>query len=298
MTRLPAFDRHTPDSVEGVSELLDHYGEDAIVYAGGTELFLLFKLGLAEYRHVIDLKGVEELHRIERRDGSLRIGAAETHRSIERHPEVRRGWPALAGMERGVGNLRVRTMGTIGGNLCFADPHSDPATFLLIVEAEVEARRGGGDARRMDIAEFVQGPFENALERGEILTSVVVPDGPADAAVAHRKFVLSERPAITVACHLRIEEGMLAEVRLAVGSAGVKATRALAAEEILNGTPVAEIDRAFEQAGPLAADAAEPVEDANGSVDYKRHIVAVLSRRVVSETTAEARRRASGAAAG
>ncbi|MGH2986049.1 MAG: FAD binding domain-containing protein, partial [Solirubrobacterales bacterium] len=170
MTTLPPFERHRPASVEEATELFERHGDDAVAYVGGTELFLLFKFGFAEYAHVIDLKAIEELRGIERSDGQLRIGAAETHRAIERHPTVRAEWPALAAMERGVGNLRVRTMGSIGGNLCFADPHSDPATFLLATKGLVEARRGGGEARRISLGEFVRGPFDTALEQGEVLT--------------------------------------------------------------------------------------------------------------------------------
>ena len=237
MTALPPFERHRPTTVEEATELFERHGDDAIAYVGGTELFLLFKLGFADYGHVIDLKAIDELRGIERSDGMLRIGAAETHRAIERDPTVRAEWPALAAMERGVGNLRVRTMGSIGGNLCFADPHSDPATFLLAMDAELEARRGGGEARRIGVGEFVSGPFENALEEGELLTAVLVPALAPGAAIVHQKFVLYERPAITVACHLRVDGERLADVRVAVGSAGVRAARAGAAEEVLGGAP-------------------------------------------------------------
>jgi carbon-monoxide dehydrogenase medium subunit len=285
---VPAFERHRPTTVEEATELLEHYGDDAIAYVGGTELFLLYKLGFADYAHVIDLKAIDELRGIERRDGMLRIGAAETHRAIERHPTVRAEWPALAAMERGVGNLRVRTMGSIGGNLCFADPHSDPATFLLALDAVLEARRGGGEPRRIEIAEFVSGPFENTLEDGELLSAALVPALAPGAVIVHHKFVLHERPAITVACHLRLDDGRLADVRLAVGSAGVRAVRASEGEELLRGVAVGELEGALERVGELVGDAAEPVEDANGSVDYKLHLVAVLSRRAVRATVAEA----------
>jgi aerobic carbon-monoxide dehydrogenase medium subunit len=290
VTRLPPFERHRPTTVEEATELLERYGDDAIAYVGGTELFLLYKLGFADYAHVIDLKAIDELRGIERRDGMLRIGAAETHRAIERHPTVRAEWPALATMERDVGNLRVRTMGSIGGNLCFADPHSDPATFLFALDGALEARGGGGAPRRIEIGEFVSGPFENALEQGELLTAVLVPAPAPGAAIVHRKFVLHERPAITVACHLRVDGERLADVRLAVGSAGVRATRAGAAEEVLGGASGRELDGALERAGKFAADAAEPVQDANGSVAYKRHLVGVLGRRAVRAAIAEARR--------
>ena len=229
MTTLPAFDRHRPTSVGEATEMLASYGEDAVVYVGGTELFLLFKLGFAEYPHVIDLKGIPELSGIERRDGALRIGATETHRAIERDPLVREGWPSLAEMERGVGNLRVRTMGSIGGNLCFGDPHSDPATYLLAAGATLEARQGADGRREIPLGSFSTGPFENALDDGELLAGVSVPALAPGAAIAHRKFVLTERPAITVAAHLRLDSGSLADVRLAVGSAGTRASRAEAA---------------------------------------------------------------------
>jgi aerobic carbon-monoxide dehydrogenase medium subunit len=291
VTRLPPFDRHRPATVEQATELLERYGDEAIAYVGGTELFLLYKLGFADYGHVIDLKAIDELRGIERDDdGMLRIGAAETHRAIERHPTVRADWPALATMERGVGNLRVRTMGSIGGNLCFADPHSDPATFLLALDAELEARRGGADPRRIAVGEFVGGPYENTLEAGELLTGVVVPSPVPGAAIVHRKFILHERPAITVACHLRLDGDQLADVRLAVGSAGVRAARATAAEELLDETSVGELELVLARAGKLVAAAAEPVEDANGSVQYKRHLVEVLTGRAVRAVVAEATR--------
>jgi aerobic carbon-monoxide dehydrogenase medium subunit len=288
VTALPPFERHRPGTVEEATELLDEHGDDAVVYVGGSELFLLFKLGFAESSHLIDLKAIEELRGIERSGGMLRIGAAETHRAIERNPMVRAELPALAAMERGVGNLRVRTQGSIGGNLCFADPHSDPATFLLAVEGLVEARRGRGEARRIPVGELVSGPFENTLSPGELLTAVLVPQQAPGAVVVHRKFVLHERPAITVTCHLRVDGERLADVRLAVGSAGVIAVRAGEAEELLNGAAASALDGVLDQAGDLAADAAAPVEDANGSIEYKRHLVSVLSGRAVRAAIAEA----------
>ena len=287
MTVLPPFERHQPASLEEAGELFDRFGDGAVAYAGGTELFLLFKFGFAEYPHVIDLKGIPELRGIAGENGSLRIGAVETHRAIERDPVVRDGWPALAAMERQVGNLRVRTMGSLGGNLCFADPHSDPSTFLQAMDAEVEARRGGGAARRIPLTEFVTGPYENALEPGELLTAVLVPRLAAGAAIAHRKFVLHERPAITVACRARLAGDSVEDLALAVGSAGVVAVRVRAAEELVTGGNAGGIE--FGRVGELAADAADPVEDGNGSVEYKRHMVGVMAMRAIEDALAQAR---------
>ncbi len=287
MTVLPEFDLHRPGDVAEATELLATHGEDAVVYVGGTELFLLFKLGFAEYPHLIDLKGIDDLFGIERRDGELRIGAAETHRSIERDPLVRDQWRSLAEMERGVGNLRVRTMGSIGGNLCFGDPHSDPATYLLAAGARLEARKGAAERREIPLESFTTGPFENALADGELLAGVLVPALAPGAAIVHRKFVLTERPAITVAAHLRRDGSRLADVRLAVGSAGNRPSRVEAAEALLNGLGADQLQGALAEVGGLAADAADPVEDANGSVEYKRHLVGVIAGRVLGEALAE-----------
>src|SRR4029077_1999458 len=119
-----------------VDDLLAQHGDDAVVYCGGTELLLVLKLGLAAYPNLLDLKGIPELRVFEERDGTLRIGAAVTHRELESSPLVHRLVPALAEMERRVANVRVRSVGTLGGNLCFSDPHSDPATLLLALDAE------------------------------------------------------------------------------------------------------------------------------------------------------------------
>src|SRR5262249_18008335 len=154
---------------EEATELLERYEEDAALYCGGTELLLLLKLGFASFGHLVDLKPVEELRGIRMDDGELVVGAAGTHRRLERSQLVLDRLPALAAMERRVANLRVREVGTLGGNLCFSDPHSDPATFLLALDAEVECRRGGEAARRIPVGEFVTGPYETALGKGEVL---------------------------------------------------------------------------------------------------------------------------------
>src|SRR5437763_7352683 len=186
MTLAP-FALHRPRSVPEAEELLARYGDDAALYCGGTELLLVMKLGLASYPNLVDLKGIPELHVLEEREGELRVGAAVTHHQLECSPLVRRLVPPLAEMERRVANVRVRSVGTLGGNLCFSDPHSDPATFLLALDAEVECRKGGGKPRRLPIGEFVLGPHRTALEEGELLLSVRVPVPPPDSRIVHRK---------------------------------------------------------------------------------------------------------------
>lgn len=276
---LPPFQLHRPSTLEEASALLQRYGAAAL-YCGGTELLLLLKLRLAAFDHLIDLKGIEELRGVRVEDGALVIGAAVTHRALERHPLVRDRLPALAAMERQVANIRVRSAGTLGGNLCFADPHSDPATFLLALGAALECRRGGGKPRRLPLADFLAGPYQTALEPGEVLTAVRVPLPAAGSAVVHEKLAFRERPAVTVTCLARVEEGRVAEARVAVGSVGPRPLRAAEAEGLLLGLDARRpAPAALEEAGAAAAAACGAVDDAHGSAEYKRHLVSVLVQR-------------------
>jgi carbon-monoxide dehydrogenase medium subunit len=182
-------------------------------------------------------------------------------------------------MERRVANVRVRSVGTLGGNLCFSDPHSDPATFLLASGAELVCRRGAAE-RTIPIGEFVRGPYETALGPHELLTEIRIPVLPAGtAAFVHEKFATHERPALTVSCFMRAEDGHVAEARIAVGSVSATPGRVSEAENLLLGLHVESGADQLRVAGEIAADAVAPLADLNGSVEYKRNLVRVFVSR-------------------
>jgi carbon-monoxide dehydrogenase medium subunit len=240
---------------------------------------------MTEFTSLVDVKGIPELHSLSA-NGELTIGAAVTHRELERSELVQRGWPALALMERHVGNLRVRNTGTIGGNLCFADPHSDPATFLLAGGGELSLQRGDGPARRLGVDEFVRAPYLTALEPAELLVSIHLPRLPEGSRLVHRKISFRERPAATVAVRLDMSDGVIASARLAIGSACARPVRATAAEDLLTGAAAASVDVAA--VGEAAAADIDPIEDLNGAADYKQQLVRVLTTRAFGEALPEA----------
>ena len=288
MTRLAPFELHRAGSVAEATALLGEYGDDAALYCGGTELLLLMKLGFAAYGHLVDVKPIDELAGIAVQDDILRIGAGVTHRAIERSPIVADGWPQLVAMERRVANVRVRTSGSLGGNLAFADPHSDPASFLLVTEARLVL--GHGDQRRrLPLSTFVLGPYTTALEPGELVVAIEVPSLPAHSGMAHLRFAFHERPAVTVSCLVQVDGERIAAARIAVGSVGLSAVRVAGSEAILVDLDAAEPDPSvLAAAGQAAADASDPVADSNGSADYKRHLVGVLVGRAVRAAIADA----------
>ena len=279
---LPSFELHRASSLDEATDLLGRFGDDGIAIAGGTELLLLLKLGFSTYDHLVDVRAIPELSGIRVENGYLEIGAATTHRQIERSALARERIPALAAMERSVANIRVRTAGTLGGNLCFADPHSDPATFLLAAGADVVVRRGGAPPRVLSMQELTRGPYETALEEGDLLAQIRVPVTSRGIGIAHHKLAFRERPAVTVAAWVRVAQGSLAEARIAVGSVGPVAVRAAAAESLLLA------GGAVDDVAEAAAEESGAVGDANGSEEYKRQLVRVL----VGRALAEARERA------
>src|SRR4030095_6639540 len=125
MMPLRKFTIHQPKSVAEASQMLAQFGETSRLYAGGTELLLAMKHDLLRYENLIDVKTIPGLDKIETRGSSIVIGSGVTHRALERSNVIKEKLPVLAEMESKVANIRVRASGTLGGNLCFAEPHSD-----------------------------------------------------------------------------------------------------------------------------------------------------------------------------
>lgn len=283
---LMPFELCEPVSVAEASELLARHGEAARLYAGGTELLLVMKEGLAHYDYLVNVKTIPGLAGVRLgSDGALRIGAATPHRALERDPGVRERFPALARMEGDVANVRVREVGTLGGNLCFAEPHSDPGTLLQVYDATVRLERAGG-ARTIPLETLFVGPFETCLEADELLTEVVVPPLPARSAAAYLKFGFLERPSVGVAVAVSLDDGHVAGARIAVGCVGPTPRRMRDAEAVIMGQAVAGSAAALAEAGRTAGRAADAVTDLHGSAEYKAHLVGVLIRRAYQEALA------------
>lgn len=280
---LKPFVIHEPQTSHQASELLNEYGWDATVYAGGTELLLVMKEGLASYSHLINIKTINEIHTIQLIDGdpTLRIGAGVTHRTIETSPVIAAHAPLLAEMERSLANVRVRTMGTLAGNLCFAEPHSDPATVCMAWPGTSFELTSTDGIRQVLPDEFFIDLFMTARQENEIMTAIHFPLLPSGTGSAYHKFVLLERPSASAAAFVSVTGGTITSARLAVGSVGPVPYRAITAENLLVGEkPGEDLYRATAEA---AASAADPVNDLYGSVEYKRQLIRVLTRQALQQ---------------
>jgi carbon-monoxide dehydrogenase medium subunit len=287
MTPLPRFDIHQPGCTAEASQMLAHYGEEAGIYAGGTELLLAMKHRALSYRHLIDLKVIPGLDSISAVGDSLVIGATSTHRSIERSALVRQRQPVFADLESQVANVRVRSTGTLGGNLCFAEPHSDPATLLLVLGGTVRLE-GLSGTRELTVDKLFSGAYANHLRPDEILTKIMVPCAKPTHRAAYMKFQVHERPTLGLGLWLETPDdgSTFTGARVALGCACPFPTRALAAEELLTGSR-REAERRLPQAADAIGAAADLADDHEGGVDYKRHLIHVFMRRVFRKALGE-----------
>ena len=216
----------------------------------------------------------------------IQIGATATHRSLERSPVLKNYLPVFVEMERLVANTRVRNTGTLGGNLCFAEPHSDPSTLLAVLGAHVVAE-GPQGRREIPMNEFFVGAYETCLRRDELLTAVEVPAAKPQQRMAYLKFQVHERPMLGLALALETpDEGQsFTGARVAAGCVSPFARRSAQAERLLTGSRSA-VEGNLPGAADALADDAELADDSEGSADYKRNLIQVFLRRAFRKAIA------------
>lgn len=284
MMPLRRFTIDQPKSVKEAAEMLAHHGENGRLYAGGTELLLAMKHDLLRYEHLVDVKTVPDLNRISVGNGSLHIGSTVTHRALEKSAEAREHCPVLVEMEHNVANVRVRATGTLGGNLCFAEPHSDPAALLLALEAHVHVA-GKNGSRTLGIDELIQGAYETALAPDELMTGIDIPLTAKNKRAAYMKFQIKERPTLGLAVVMDVDGNNIKSARAVVGSVSPKPARSDQVDKMLAG-PRGEVEKRLADAAEELAKVADPVDDLEGSAEYKRHLIGVFLKRAFAKAMA------------
>ena len=275
---LRRFRLEEPESAAEVSELLGRFGDSAKIYAGGTELLLAMKEGLVHYERLINVKQLKGFGEVAGDNGSIKIGALCTHRQLETSSLLQEKLPSLVKLEQNVANVRVRQAGSIGGNLCFAEPHADPGTLLMALGAKMIAEKSAGK-REIAAEKFFVDAYETSLQGDEFLTEIHVPAPTANSRSAYLKFGYLERPSVGVAVALTFTGTTVDDVRIAVGCAGPAPKRVAEAEALLTGKSKDEAVALLPQAGAIAGRASEAISDLHGAQDYKEHIVGVLVKR-------------------
>lgn len=284
----PPFDYYAPSSIDEALELLARHGGDARLLAGGQSLVPLLNFRLSAPAVLVDLNRVAGLSYIKEANGRLRMGAMTRQREIEFSPLVSRRLPLLAQATRWVGHLPTRTRGTIGGSIAHADPAAEYPTVATALDAELVIRGPGGE-RVARPAEFFQGLMTTALNPGEMLTEVRMPVAQPNSGCAFEEFSRrhGDFAIVGIAAMVVADGDRCRQARIAACGVGAIAMRLRGAEEILERGGLGE--RNIDDAAARASELVDPAQDLHASVEYRRHLTLVLTRRALIRAIERAR---------
>lgn len=286
------FEYAAPGTIREAVTALRRRGK-AVVLAGGTDVLLRMRDRAWTPDVVVDIKRIPRLGELRfDPERGLFIGAAVTLRQVERSAEVGRHYPAIAQGAALVGSVQIRNRATLVGNICNAAPSADTAPGLIVHGAKV--RIAGPDGRRSLLLEkLFTGPGQIALKRGELVTGIQVPApgrgvGSAYARHTTRGAMDLAAVGIGVALELAPRSGACQDIRIAMGAVAPTPRRARQAEEVLRGQRPAP--GLIEAAARAASAESEPISDVRASAGFRRELVEVLTRRMVTAALEEARR--------
>jgi carbon-monoxide dehydrogenase medium subunit len=289
------FGYHRPATVEDALQILQDQ-KGAKILAGGTDLLIQIKTGEHKPQSIVQILDIEDLKILDH-SKTLRIGAGVRLYKIEEDDHIAQGYSALHDAVRSLGSSQVRNMATIGGNICNASPSADTATPLMVLGAEAEIVRRGGqggiESNRVAMDKFFTGPGTTVIRPGEMLSHLVFPKPPADAGSAFVKIGRVTLDMAKISCSVYIERNKneIRTVRIALGGAAPRPVRAVHVERALIGQKMEQAS--VEDAARNVSESIAPITDIRSTAEYRREVSAILIRDVVFK----AWRRAGGEAA-
>ena len=262
-----AFEYAKASSVDEAVKLLDKYGEDAKVLAGGHSLIPLMRLRLSQPKALVDINGIKALDHIEVKGSNLHVGALTRHVEIQNSSEVKQSLPLLAEVAAEVGDNQVRNMGTMGGVIAHGDAAGDYPTIALMLDADIVTNK-----RTIPARDFFQDIFTTALAPNEIVTEVVFPV----ASGAH-KYIKFRRRLFDWAIVGAAAQKVNGHWRIGLTNVGPTPVRAKAVEDALakGAKP--------EEAAQHASDGLNPAGDLRANPEYKKHLARVLTKRAIEQ---------------
>jgi aerobic carbon-monoxide dehydrogenase medium subunit len=283
-----AFGYERATSVDHAISLLQSLGPEARVVAGGHSLLPMMKLRLARPEHLIDINDLSELGYIKQEGNEVLIGALTRHRELLESDLLFKLFPIVRDAEQVIADPVVRNRGTIGGSVCQADPAEDLSGVCSALHASAVIA-GPSGRRTISMADFHQGPYETAVQQGEMLVEIRLEVRP-DCGSAYEKV---ERRAgdwaiAAAGAALWLKDGVITDAGIGLTAVGVSGFRAAHAEAALKGSPPGE--GLFTEAARLATEATDPASDQRGSAEYKRQLAGELTLRALRRAAARALR--------
>lgn len=285
---LPEFELVIPRTLNDALEVLAAGSPDILPIAGGTNLTVDMRSGRHEPKVVVDIEKLPELKGIRRENGQVWVGGGVKIAELLKDGLVAETAPALKSACAVFANPLIRNRATVGGNLVDGSPAADTAPSLLALDAEIELT-SKNDKRWLPLDEFFIHVRKTARRPDEVVTALRWTLPQPGTASAFYKLGLRKADAISVvsvAVVLEVEKNVCRKARIALGSVAPRPVRAKAAEQFLTGKPLAR--QVFEEAAALAVEAASPISDLRASAEYRRRMVAVLTRRMLEQAAERA----------
>ena len=274
---------YQPISLQEASRLIKENGPGGRFLAGGTDLVIAMKEKGLVPKYIVDLKRVPGLAGIrENNDGSMTVGALTTMYAIETSPVITKKYPFLAQSAAEVGSIQIRNRATIGGNMANATPSADVAPSLIALNATAKIVSSSGE-RTLPMEEFFRGPGQNAMNADEILTEITIPKTGPQLVGEYIKFSPRDMMdlayiGVAVAYNLANDK-KCGQVRIVLGAVAPTPIRAKNSEALLEGKVLTE--ELATQVGDEAARESKPISDVRSSADYRRAMVAVMTKRAI-----------------
>ena len=279
---IPAnFEYHRAASIAEAVQLLQQYGDDAKILAGGHSLLPAMKLRLNDPAHIIDISRLADLKYIKEDEGSIVIGAGTTHHEIAVSEMIQNKIPMLSQAANLIGDVQVRNRGTLAGSLAHADPAADWPAAMLAAESEIVVQ-GPGGSRSIAASDFFKGLFMTALQETEIITEIKVPIPSSDTKSTYVKFMQPASRFAIVGCAAMVTKsnGVCDDVKVAFTGVSTSAFRDVGVENALKGNTPDEGNVTV--AADKAADGAEVMSDHFASEPYRRHLAKVYAKRALT----------------
>jgi carbon-monoxide dehydrogenase medium subunit len=271
---------------------MDEIDGEMLLLEGGTDLFPNMKQDLGHPEHVIDLKGIPELNYLKTEEGQhIRIGANITLSRLTKPDILPKSMSFLSKAILSIGSPQIRSKGTLIGNICNASPAADSVPPLICLKSQVKVEDGAG-SRYVDIEEFLKGPGQTILKRGEVATEVLIPLPPNGSKGTFIKLgrVAKDLAAVNIAVlvELATDSTKCTNARVVLGAVGPTAIRMKKCEELLVGNRFKEIK--LDAVAEVAMEACEPITDLRAKAAYRKKMVGMLSKRAINGVWGDSQR--------
>jgi len=276
-----SFEYSAPSTLDEALKMLNELGDEAKILAGGHSLIPMMKLRFAEPEHLVDINNIPELSYVKEDGKYLKIGAMTREVELEESDIVAAKYPIFQDAAKLIADPQVRNWGTIGGNLAHGDVANDHPAVMIALDAEVEIT-GQNESRWVSINEFFMGFYTTAVQEGEILTAIRIPNVSGKNGNSYHKNErkVGDYATAGVAVNITLDEsGTCNAVGIGLTNVNPTPLKAERSEQALIGTKLD--DTAITNAAQFASEDCNPSDDLRGSVDYKRRIVKTLTKRMI-----------------